>query len=296
MPGRDYYLATASWLAQNVERPGLRILDCTVYLQPRTDGHRGFAIIPGREDWAKAHIPGSLFADIQNDLSDRGHELRFMMPSADQFAAAMAGYGVSDDSEVVLYDRAGSMWAARVWWMLRCFGFDNARILDGGWHAWESENHPISAKTEAVPPATFTPSVRPGLIADKEDVLAAITGGQVCIVDALNQAQYRGDVNGYGRPGHIASAVNVPSFGSAAVVDASTQRYLEIEQIRRLFSDAGARPEQRMITYCGGAIAASSTAFAAVMAGYSDVAVYDGSLSEWVLDPSLPMETSPKES
>src|SRR5690606_1442407 len=101
-------------------------------------------------------------------------KLRFMMPPAEQFAEAMGRYGVGDDSDVVLYDRAGNMWAARIWWMLRAFGFDRARLLDGGWSRWAAEGRPVSTEPPAYPPATFTARPRPELIASKEDVLEAI--------------------------------------------------------------------------------------------------------------------------
>ncbi len=294
MPERDRYLATTDWLAKNLGQQDLRILECTVFLRPREDGRPGYAVVSGRDAWAAGHIPGSVFADIANDLSDPTHALRFMMPSAEQFAAAMGGYGVGDDSQVVLYDRAGSMWAARVWWMLRAFGFENARILDGGWSAWSREGRPVSADAGSPPPARFSATARAGLIATKADVLAAMAAGQTCIVNALNAAQYRGDVAPYGRAGHIPGSVNVPAMGAAGIVDPETQAYHATDEIRRRFEEAGARPNERLITYCGGGIAASSAAFAAVMAGYTDVAVYDGSLSEWAADPSLPMETTPR--
>ncbi len=291
MAEREHYLASTGWLARNLGTPALRILDCTVYLRPRDDGQAGYAVVAGAEDWAQEHIPGSVYADLPNDLSDRESPLRFMMPPARQFAAAMQSYGVGDDSQVVLYDRAGSMWAARIWWMLRAFGFDNARVLDGGWTKWHAEGHPISSGSVVPPAATFTPRPRAGLMASKEDVLAAISTGQSCIVNALNAAQHRGEVAPYGRPGHITGSVNVPAMGSGGVVDPATQMYHETDEIRRRFEAVGAYPEQRMIAYCGGGIAASSAAFAATMAGYVNVAVYDASLSEWAADPALPMET-----
>ncbi len=291
MPDREQYLVTPRWLDENLGRPDLRVLECTVFLQPREEG-RGYAVVSGREAWAAGHIPGSVFADIPNELSDRNQALRFMMPPAEQFAEAMGRYGVGDDSEVVLYDRAGNMWAARVWWMLRAFGFDRARLLDGGWTAWSAEGRRTTSEAGPAGGARFSPKTRPGLIATKEDVLAAMAAGQSCIVNALNGAQYRGEVAPYGRAGHIPGSVNVPAMGAAGIVDPETQRYWSVDAIRRRFEEAGARPEQRMITYCGGGIAASSAAFAAVMAGYGDVAVYDASLSEWAADPSLPMETA----
>lgn len=291
MPDQPHYLATTEWLAENLASPDLRVLECTVFLRPREDGGPGFLVVPGHEEWAAGHIPGAVFADLHYDLSDRAQALRFMMPPPEQFAEAMGRYGVSDTSRVVLYDRAGNMWAARIWWMLRAFGFDNARLLDGGWTKWTSEGRPISNEDPAPAPAQFTASPRPGLIATKQDVFEAMTSGQACIVNALNAAQYRGEVAPYGRPGRIARSVNVPAMGSAGIVDPQTQLYHPLDEIRGRFEAAGARPGERLITYCGGGIAASSAAFAAVMAGYTDVAVYDASLSEWAADPSLPMET-----
>ena len=285
-------LATTGWLAGNLGDPQLRVLECTVFLRPREDGQPGYAVVPATKEFEEGHIPGAIYADLPNDLSDKSSPLRFMMPPAEQFAEAMERYGVGDDSTVVLYDRAGNMWAARIWWMLRSMGFDNARVLDGGWSAWLAENRP----TEAGPAtsrqtAQFMPRPRPELWATKDDVLSAMTSAQACIVNALNEAQHRGEVAPYGRPGHIAGSSNVPAMGSHGVVDPATQKYQPVDQIRARFEEAGAKPGERLITYCGGGIAASSAAFAATMAGYTNVAVYDASLSEWAADPSLPMET-----
>jgi thiosulfate/3-mercaptopyruvate sulfurtransferase len=291
MSGRESFLATASWLADNIDDPNLRVLECTVFLRPREDGKPGYAVVSGREEWAEGHIPGSGFADLPNELSDRDSSLRFMMPPAEQFADAMGRHGVGDDSQVVLYDRAGNMWAARIWWMLRAFGFDNARVLDGGWNTWASEGRAISTAAAAYPRSAFTPRPRPELIATKEDVLAAMESGQSCIVNALNAAQHRGEVAPYGRAGHISGSVNIPAMGSGGVVDPQTQLYHSPGEIRRRFEEAGAKANERVITYCGGGIAASSAAFAATMAGYANVAVYDASLSEWAADDSLPMAT-----
>ncbi len=291
MPNREDFLVTTAWLEEHLNDPNLRILECTVHLRPGAPG-RGYEIVSGREDWAAGHITGSGFADLPGDLSDREARLRFMMPPAEQFAGAMGRYGVGDDSRVVLYDRAGNMWAARIWWMLRAFGFDNAKILDGGWSRWTAEGRPVSTDAPGHPPARFTAKPRPELIASKEDVLAAIESGQACIVNALNGAQHRGEVAPYGRPGHITGSVNVPAMGAAGIADPETQLYYPVDEIRRRFEAAGAKPDQRMITYCGGGIAASSAAFAATMAGYPNVALYDASLSEWAADASLPMETA----
>jgi thiosulfate/3-mercaptopyruvate sulfurtransferase len=119
-------------------------------------------------------------------------------------------------------------------------------------------------------------------------VLAAVEGDGSCIVNALTEAQHRGDANDYGRPGHLPGAANVAAVD---LVDPATQRYLPLEELRRRFEPALSEGDGRVITYCGGGIAASSDAFVLHRLGRHDVAVYDGSLQEWAADPSLPLVT-----
>lgn len=282
---RDQYLITTETLASQLDDPSLRILDCTVFLRPRPEG--GMHIESGRAHWEQGHIPGAAFADLPGDLSDRDHKLRFMMPPAGQFAEAMSRYGVGEGTHVVLYDAAMSMWAARVWWMLRAFGFDNAKVLDGGWKAWRAEDRPVSTQPPAYPPGNFVARPREGLIATRDDVAAAIDDGAACVIDALAEDQYAGKTNTYGRRGHIPGAVNVPAM---RVVDPETGAYLPLDELQRQFANVGATSAGRVITYCGGGIAASSDAFVLTMLGHENVAVYDASLSEWAADPSLPLE------
>jgi thiosulfate/3-mercaptopyruvate sulfurtransferase len=120
----------------------------------------------------------------------------------------------------------------------------------------------------------------------KQDVLAAMDDGATCIVNALSAAQHRGEVSTYARRGHIPGALNVPA---AELVDADTGRYLPLDELRERFADVLRRP--RVVTYCGGGIAATSDAFALTLLGHEDVAVYDGSLTEWAADPALPLVT-----
>jgi thiosulfate/3-mercaptopyruvate sulfurtransferase len=125
-------------------------------------------------------------------------------------------------------------------------------------------------------------------VADKAGVLAALGQSGTCVVNALTEEQHRGTGGvSYGRPGRIAGTGNVPA---RALVDPETHAYLPDETLRAKFSAAGALEARRVVTYCGGGIAASSDAFALALLGRDDVAVYDASLSEWAADPSLPME------
>ena len=281
------YLVDTDWVEANVANPDVRILECTTILRRGDDGRLEAA--SGRDAWAESHIPGSVFADLPGELSDRDAKLRFMMPPPEQFAEAMSRYAVSEGSRVILYDRAAGMWAARIWWMLRAVGFENAAVLDGGWSKWSAEGRPISSEATSYPPATFVARARPELFADREEVLAATSDGATCIINALSEEQHRGEgASPYGRPGRIAASVNVPAN---SLVDPETNAYLPLEELRARFADVGATAAGKVITYCGGGIAASNDAFALTLLGVDNVAIYDASLSEWAADESLPMET-----
>jgi thiosulfate/3-mercaptopyruvate sulfurtransferase len=286
------YLVETDWLHAHLEDANLRVLDCTVYLPNYFDASAAqkVQIVSGRAHWEQGHIPGSAFADLVQDLCDpQNTRFMFPMPPAAQFEAAMSRYGVGEGTRVVLYDDMLNVWAARIWWMLRAFDFDNAAVLNGGWKKWTLEGRPISTAPPQYPPAQFIARPRPERIATKDEVLAAIGSQATCLVNALDPEEYagRGPVR-YGRPGHIPSSVNV-SFLS--VVDPETHAYLKPEQLREQCTQMGAMAKDRVITYCGGAIAASSAAFVLTLLGVDNVAVYDGSMTEWAADPTLPLVT-----
>jgi len=281
------YLVETDWLAANLEDPALRVLECTTILHPRPDG--GYKAESGRATWAAGHIPRSGFADLTDDLCDRSSSWLYMMPPADQMAAAMSRLGVEEGTRVVLYDRAVNMWAARVWWMLRAVGFDHAAVLNGGWKKWTVEKRATSTEPCAYPSARFVPRPRPELFADKSAVLAGLGQSATCVINALSEEQHRGTGGvAYGRSGRITGSGNVPA---RELVDPATHAYLPPDVLRRRFAASGALDAGRVITYCGGGIAASSDAFVLTLLGHEHVAVYDASLSEWAADPSLPMQT-----
>jgi thiosulfate/3-mercaptopyruvate sulfurtransferase len=276
-------LVTAEWLNEHLNDPDLVVLDCSVLVQPAGNG--GFDSVSGRPQYDKGHIPTAGFADLKGELSDIESPFGFAVPTPEQFAAAMSALGVGDDSRVVLYDASGSVWAARVWWMLRWIGFDKVALLDGGLAAWTAQGLPLSTEPVSRSVGTLTIALRPELIVEKDEVLAAISDDTVSIIDALPEAQYRGEMSMYARPGHITSATNVPVL---SLIN-ETGRYRPAQELEKLFT--GDR-DSRTITYCGGGIAASANAFVMTRLGYKDVAVYAASLQEWAADESLPMEVA----
>lgn len=281
-------LVETNWLEEHLNDTDLCLLDCRVNLLPEDSG--GFRLESGRPAWEESHIPGSHFVDFTTDLSDQHSDLPLMMPPADQFAAAMTHVGVSARTRVILYDDFYNIWAARVWWMLRASGFDNAAVLNGGWHKWTQEGRLVSNRPATPVRGQFVSTPRPALMAGKQEVLEAIQTPSSRLLNALTAEDHAGTggMIQYPRPGRIASSVNVSFYD---LVDPETHAYLPVEQLREKFETVGATGAKRVITYCGAGIAASSDAFALTLLGLEDVAVYDGSLMEWAADASLPMET-----
>jgi thiosulfate/3-mercaptopyruvate sulfurtransferase len=273
-------LVTTEWLSQHLDEPDLVLLDCSVHVEMGEDG--GFQASSGRADYEAGHIPTAGFADLMGELSDADSPLDFAVPTAEQFSAAMGALGVGDDSRVVLYDSFGSGWAARVWWMLRWVGFDRAALLDGGLGAWTAEGRALSTEPADRPARQLTIALRPELIADRDEVLAAIDNDAVWLIDALPEASFRGQMSLYDRPGHIPGASNIPAL---ALLDESG-RYRPRDELAAMHDrDLDAR----VITYCGGGISASSNAFILTRLGFTDVAVYTASLQEWAAEPALPL-------
>lgn len=280
-------LVETDWLAENLSEPNLRIYDCTTFLDPDPD--TTYRVRSGRKQYEEGHIPGAAFLDLQGELSDNDSALRFTFPSAEQFAAAVGAKGLGDDNRVVLYSAGTMWWATRIWWMLRAFGFDNAAVLNGGLQKWVKEERPISTEPPKYAPATFTPKLRPGLIVQKEAVLAALQDDDAVVVNALTRRQHSGDSEiNYGRPGRISGSVCVPALET---IDRERNTFLPADKLNELFAAQDVTPGRRVVTYCGGGIAASADAFALVLLGHENVALYDNSLSEWARDKSLPMET-----
>lgn len=284
---RPEILVETDWLADHLGDAGLRIFDCTSFLDPDPD--HVYRVRSGRKQFEEGHIPGAGYLDLQGELSEQDSKLRFTFPKPEQFAAAVGAKGLGDEHRVVLYSGGTMWWATRIWWMLRAFGFDNAAVLNGGYQKWCNEDRPISTEPPKYPPATFTPKPRPGLIVQREAVLAALQDDDAVVVNALTRRQHSGASElHYGRPGRITGSVCVPALET---IDRESNTFLPAGRLNELFAAQEVTPGKRVVTYCGGGIAASADAFALTLLGHDEVALYDNSLSEWARDPNLPMET-----
>lgn len=281
-------LVSGSWLEQRLEDPELRIFDCSTYLALEEGTGRPYRVVSAGGDYNAGHIPGSVHLDLQKSFSVADSPFAFTLPPVDEVAKTFARNGVSDDSRVVLYSRKSLPWATRFWWMLRWLGFDNAAILDGGYDKWVADGREISTDPGSYPGGELSVSPRLDIFVGKNEVLGAIGDSGVCTINALGSDVHSGQNARYGRPGRIPQSVNVPASG---LFDPETLLVHSPETVAKTFAAAGADPEKRNITYCGGGIFATLDAFLLHQLGYPDVAVYDKSMSEWASDESLPIET-----
>ncbi|MGC3965536.1 MAG: sulfurtransferase [Rhodocyclaceae bacterium] len=268
-------------------------------------GSPDWIVFDVRHDLAKAdagpaaygagHIPGALFLHADTDLSapKTGHNGRHPLPDRREFAARLASLGVSDNSQVIAYDAHGGMFAARLWWMLRWLGHDNVAVLDGGWLAWLAAGRP----TEGQAPVSRAPghfTIRPPLTrqVDAEQVLASVRNGDRLIVDARAADRFRGEnetIDPVG--GHIPGARN-RFFRDNLTDDHFKPAELLRHEWEQIFDGEEAAS---VVAQCGSGITACHNLLALEIAGLPGAALYPGSWSEWVSDPSRPVARGAEE-
>jgi thiosulfate/3-mercaptopyruvate sulfurtransferase len=284
-------LVDVDWLKANLGDPNLRVLECTAIVKQADNGSYSFH--SGRQVWEEGHIQGSGFADLTTALSDVSNPFPFARPSVEQFSKEMGILGVGPGTKVVLYDRFNNMWATRVWWMLRAFGFDTVGVLDGGWRAWSEANYPVTTDESKYPKAEFKATPRKDMFVDTDKVLKALDDSNTLLIDSMSPKVYYGEFMRFARPGHIPGAVNLPTEG---VVNIETMTFLNENELREHFAPILKNKEQyqQVIAYCGAGMRSTVNAFSLYRIGYKNVAVYDGSLNEWSANLSHPMTTLPE--
>ena len=264
---------SAAWLEEHLGDDGLVVVDSRWSL----DGG------PARAAFDDAHIPSAVFADLDVDLSapastDAG---RHPLPTPDAFADAMARLGVGDDSRVVVYDDAGGVIAARLWWMLDVIGRP-AAVLDGGLAAWSG---PMATGPVEPASAVFSPVPWPANRVITKADLAASLGGAMTILDARSPDRYAEGGPVDPRPGHIPGAVNAPA--GANLVDG---RFREGAELADHYAAVGATGDD-VVAYCGSGVTACADLLGRRLAGLPDAKLFVGSWSQWGADESLPAET-----
>ena len=267
---RNEMLIEADELLAKMGDPNLRIYDATILF------FRKERELTSHEQYMQAHIPGAAFFDHQQ-FSDATQKYMYMALPEAEMKAQVGAIGISTESEVVFYTSDMMPSATRAWWLLHYAGHDNVRVLNGGLAAWQAAGGALSQGDETYLPAEYDAVFRPGVFADKDEVLAAMADGAVCTVNTLTQEVYA--------QGHIKDSSLLPCTDLLHEM----RTFLANEQMAARLQEE--IQYEKVITYCGGGIAATVNGMAHLMVGNENVAVYDGSMDEWGGE-QLPMGTA----
>ncbi len=274
---RPELLAEPDWLQAHANDPGVRIIDCATL-----------------EAYRRAHIPGAvqlgahfyIKADPSSEGSNDDHGTFVMPPAA--FEQFMSKLGVGPDTTVVAYDDNNALVASRLWWVLKYYGHTNAKVLNGGWHRWLSENRPVTFHATKAPEARFTVRPNEDLIADAGYLKENHDDSGCQVLDARTDEEWTGtNARGNKRVGRVPGAMHLEWLNFVAKTD--DRKFLPAEQLSAMVAEAGFTPEKATITYCQGGIRAAHAAFVLDLLGWDNIRVYDGSMRDWANREDTPL-------
>ena len=274
-------LISVAALQEQLGSDDLRILDCRFDLQDPQAGRRAYAC---------AHIPGAVYADLDQDLAApiRTGTGRHPLPDAQELARVFGAMGIAAQSRVVVYDDSTGALAARAWWLLRWLGHEHVALLDGGWARWQAMAAPVEAEAKSATAQRFTATPKDNLVLETGEILDQIEAGKTFrLVDARDEQRFRGLIEPIDSvAGHIPGAVNLP-FTESLAPDGT---WKSPEELRVLLRDVlEGDLEAPWSVMCGSGVTACHLAIAARLAGLREPRLYVGSWSEWITDPSRPV-------
>ncbi len=277
-------LISPQQLAERQQQPGLVILDCRFALEDTAYGQRSYA---------NGHIAGACFADLERDLSgpvSKGKTGRHPLPDAQALVERLQRWGISADSDVVLYDDGPGAYAARAWWLLVWLGKrDGVFILNGGLKAWHAAGLPLSLDAPDKKPGHFSAQPGAARVLSAEQLQQRLGDPQMTLIDARAEARFRGEVEPIDPvAGHIPGA-QCATFNDNIGPDGL---FLPAELLKQRFAaKLQGRPPEQLVAYCGSGVTACHNLFALCLAGYPLGALYAGSWSEWITDPQREVAT-----
>jgi thiosulfate/3-mercaptopyruvate sulfurtransferase len=274
-------LVSTDWLERELGASDLRVVDATKFL---ADEGRD-----ARAEYEAGHIPGAVFMDLA-ELADANSAIDNMAPPAEKFASRMQSLGLGDGSRIVIYDDSPLKSAARAWWLLKLFGAHDVALLDGGLAKWKAEGRPLEMGKQTLRHRHFTVWRDAKAVRTKEQMLENLANTAEQVVDARPAARFTGeerDPRPGVAPGHIPGSVSLPH---SALFNADGT-WKQGDALKAAFDAAAVDLDKPLITTCGSGMTATVVAFGAHLLGKEDVAVYDGSWTEWGADPATPKAT-----
>ena len=275
-------LVSTAWVADHLLDPAVRIVDASHFLP--------VAGRNGHDEYLSAHIPGAVYFDI-DDIADANTKLAHMLPAPPKFADKVGALGIRNDNMIVVYDRVTGGAAARVWWMFRVFGHQKIAQLDGGLPKWLNEGRPVDNLTPSISKASFTAHFEPQLVRGLGQMVDNLQSRHELVLDGRVAGRFTGadaEPRAGQRSGHIPGSKNVPWTD---LLNPKTKTFLPAEALAARFAAAGVDPKRPISTTCGSGVTACTVAFGLYLIGREDVAVFDGSWSEWSVAEGVPVET-----
>jgi thiosulfate/3-mercaptopyruvate sulfurtransferase len=274
---------TVTELVDHIEDPDWVIVDSR-FLLANPD--------QGRMDYESSHIPGAVYAHLDDDLSGpiiRGVTGRHPLSSVEKASKVFSNFGIDSRVQVVAYDDVGGALAAgRVWWLLRWLGHEAVALLDGGWQEWAKKCLPVRGGNEARQPRLFIPHPRNDLIVSAEEIEAIRYDPRYRVLDARSADRFRGE-NEIIDPvaGHIPGAISAPYAGNLNPDGTFRSSESLAARYKRIL---GGVPIDHVVSYCGSGVTATHDILAMMKAGLGEARLYAGSYSEWIIDPNRPVE------
>ena len=276
-------LVSTEWLAENLGKPNVRVVDASFKLP-------GVLPLP-KDDYLKSHIPGAVFFDV-DAVSDHSNPLPHMFPSAEQFGRDVGGLGIGNDDTVVVYDSGGWVAAPRAWWMFLSFG-KNVRVLNGGLKKWVAEGRKVESGQVTPKPSTFKASFDARRVRSIQQMIANVASRAEQVIDARANERYQGkaaEPRPGIRAGHIPGSLNLPYNN---LFNAATGEMKPLEEMRAAFLGAGVKLDAPIVTSCGSGVSAGVLTIALYRLGVENPALYDGSWTEWGAADGPPIATGP---
>lgn len=282
-------LVKPAWLAARLNDPQVRIFDCSLNRIPQTVGPSLWESC--RDTWRAEHIPGASYIHMVEDLIDPDAPVPFTLPKPDTVAALLSSRGVLQGATIVLYGSGYIPAIHRVWWTLRASGIADVKILGCSLKQWIAEGYPVRKGEEKFDPTHYV-CTRVSIVAYQQEVeQASASGSKSCLINALSRELFEGAGNQvFGRRGRIPNSINIPA---ESLIDSDSGRLKSSEELKRLIPIDSLASCHRIISYCGGGLAASTVFFALSVLGFDNISLYDGSLFDWSSNPALPMVIGP---